>query len=750
MRVLLFLTALGLVSGAEQSPNYASWNTASDAASGGYSPRSPATSGYDGVAPTAGSPTYATARDSRYTRSAGATSGASTTGFNDALDKLVEILNSQLDTARTNLASAEKTYDEDKCRFEKIIKAQAASAVDEKRRYEEAQAEFARWDSASAQAKGEKDAAQVGAENMRAPIAKSCDDWVTHVCADDAGSLRKQLQANVDNAAILYAVLSKLIEARPEFNFGATLGFMQLSNDQISNIEVSEQERQGLTKIPGLTAMVQTQITEKLKGYGGGGAGVVGLIKGVYEATVGRAQDLVEDMNKHGLSGSADALDNLSAAQCKNQGLGGGGSASCPAAADAFEASSWTSFSPVGTDFYSDLLRTQLGQFRTAMRKYKSASTKYNDASSQRALWQTTDSSAKSAFDLASETQANAELDLQQCQANYDTTHGDAQDLIQGLNKALETLTDPAVVGRLSGDAGGTTAPAFIQFQEPPSLLQVSMHTMKVGLMQKTTLAAQGAGFTGVITAIGDMIEALKNRISDETQRKTACVANKASAESTKNDMAADVAQLNANIGAMAADIAVYEADIKSWEDYAADVEKTFNADMHTAQEEAALSQKEKDEAALNERTYQRILGVLSNIALPQTAADEILGTDGVLTLLLAEVQTIQDNESVRLEEITTWANNKRDTYGENIRTAKIKLASANMSLANVRQEHRTTEQELVHASSASNSAETYFNDVAAACDGLTSGVQAKSEEWQKEIDALTQITAMLNTGVEA
>lgn len=744
MRVLLFLTALGLVHG-QWGDNYAA-PTAYTA---------PAVADADTAAtyPTwTGTPTW-TNRDTARGARSGAASSAGTpgvTGFAAALDRLAEILKTNLDTAKANLATTEENYDKDKCTYEKIIKAQAATATDEKRRLDEATSEFDRFDKATAAAKGEQAAAQVGVQNIRQPISKACNDWVNYVCADATNSgtesLRVQLNENVNNAAILYAALSKLIDARPEFNFGATLGFMQLSNEQIGQIEVSEDEVASLSKIPGLTAMVQGQVAEKLKGYGGGGAGVVGTIKGVYEATVTRAQDLVEAMNKHGIAGAADQLAGYTKQQCMNLGLGEDGAA-CPDAATAFSSTDWTSFTPVGTDFYSDLLRTQLLQFRTAYRKYEMATTKYNDASTQRIKWKSTETSAKFAYDTAVETKANAELDLQQCRLTYDTSSGDSRDLIQGLNTALETLTDPSVVQRMSGDA---VAGAFVQ---------VSMHKMQVGLHTQASLAAQQSGFTGVITAIGEMISKLQNQIMDEAQRKEQCTRDETSASQTKTDLDTEVAQLETNLQQMATSITSYEDNVKIAEDHIADLEKTFNEDMHMAQTQSELAQKEKDEAALNERTYQRILGVLSNIRLPAAAQTEILcdsvadsancDNDGVLIMLLKEVQTIQQNESKNLEVITKHANNKRDTYTEAMRLAKVALAENSMSLAHVREEHRTTDQQLVHANAAANSAESYHNDIKAACDGLTSGVQAKTGEWEKEIGALRQIIKMLNDGIQ-
>jgi len=709
----------------------------------------------------AGSFAYVTGADAAADRAA-ERSTASNGTFKAALNQLASLLKDSLDEAKASLDTQEQNFDKAKCNFEKTIKKNDAKAADEQKRLDEATAQHAKWDAQHKKFEGEKTAEQNAMEATHTPIANACDSWKQFVCTG-SDSLLNQLKGAVDDAALMYAALQKLAERRAEFNFGATLGLMQLKPEEAEKVELTEQDISELQRIDGVTGLIQNKIKQAIhQPYGAGAGGVVGALKGIYDTVVTNAQRLVEQLNDHGISGNADYLDSeVTTANCVELGLGGcdngNNCAACPLSSSAYTDAVWDRIKPAGADTFSALMRTQLAQRRAHKSKFEFITTSWQDANNQRAMWSSKEDSAAANLKAAQETSAVATRDLQAERSAYDKNQAESQDLIRGLSDCLETISDPAIIDSTTGDAA-----TFIQIEAPPSLIQTSVHKAKVELMQKVELSAQADGFQGVIGAMQKMIANLQVQIQDELDRKAWCTDEKEDASDAETAMSTDVQTLKSNLQNMQDDIKTYQDDIDAWESHAKDIEDAFNGNMDTCSRDLTEAQKEKDDAQVNERMYSKILGVLSNIRLPTTGGSGNVRnlllcdgggqgwgctTDGHVVRLLNEARRIQDSESERIEDIHKWCNSQRDIYAENIRNAKSNLAQQNVFLATVREEARKTDAQLLHANEAFKAAEQFHDDIEAQCAGLLNGSQMKGGEWAKEITAMTSIIEMLTTG---
>lgn len=747
MRVLLVLSAFGLVSGQDYGRVTSYQDTF------GVAPGVPAVQQVPSFEVNTGPNAYATANaatDRADERDGRQPTGQSYNSFRAALDQLITLLKEQKDGAEESLATEESNFDKTKCSLEKTIKSNEAKEADQKKRLDTATAQYAKWDAEEKQFQGQQQAELTALTATGAPIIQACASWYDSVC-NGADSMLEKLQQNIADASLMYAALQKLAERRAEFNYGGTLGLMQLTADQIEKIELTDDDIQELSNIKGVTSMLQGQIKAKLKiaGNGAGAGGVYGAIKGLYDTVVTNAQNLVKEMNEHGVFGDADELNDLSAADCAQDSLGG---TSCPTEGSGQNAQVWTTLKPLGRDTFSALMRTTLAQRRAHASKYQFIVTSTNDAMSRRDMWASKESDASDKLDSATQTAAIAKRDLQQLRSAHDVDVKDWQDLLSGLHQAITVISDPSIVQSTVGDA-----PAFIQIPEPVGLIQTSMAKARVDLMQKTELAVQADGFSNVITSIQAMIPQIHVQIQDEKDRTLWCTNAKNSADETKTDIHDDVDQLTTNANNMNTDIGTYENDIANWEAHAKDIEELFNDNMDTCERDLTAAQKEKNDAEVNERMYSKINGILLNLKLATSVKKSLLcgsgspatwqcgNQKGVVTVLMDEVRQIQNDESVRMENMHKWCNGARDIYSANIRNAKANLAKQNVLLATTREEARKNDEQLSHANQAYTSAEDYLNDIEAQCNGLIGGTQTRAGEWTKEIAALTSIIEMLS-----
>lgn len=719
----------------------------------------------------AGAPNvYVTGADAAADRAA-ERAGRSTTagGFQAALNSLVELLTTQRNNNQGSLDQIEQTWDKDKCNYEKAIKKNEAKAEDEQKRLDTAKVQEAKWDREKNTNKGKEEAEMASLQASHIPIVNACDDWTKFVCtAPD--SLLNQLHQAVDDAALLYAALSKLAEKRADFGFGVnlepvtTLGLLQMTPEQTEQIKISDEDVTSLQNIQGLSSLIQAKVSGKLQEpYGSGGGGVVGALKGIYDNVVSNAQALVLNLNQHGIEGDADYLDeSVTVANCVSRGLGGCSStgtdcAACPTATTAWDSAVWDRISPSGQDTLSQLMKTQLAQRKAHESKYLFLETSRRDAENEYNMWVSKRNDAETKLKNANSVIASKTEEKQQATMTYDKEVKEHQDLITGINKALEILTDPSIIKTMTDDAA-----TFIQVDAPPSLIQTEVLKSAVATKQQATLAGQNLTFNSVISSIQKMIANLQVQIQDEDDRKAKCTNDKADANDERVRIEDDVSTLNSNLQLLQNDIATYEGDIANWESHAKDIEDQFNDDMDTCQRDLADAQKQKDDASTNERMFSRINGVLSNLRLDATTRNTLLcdtsnaghqsgwgcTTNGYVVILMKEARTIQDDESERMEKTHLWCNQQRDIYSINIRNAKTNIAEQNVYLATAREEARKTDSMLLHANEAFSSAEAHEDAVERLCDGLISGVQARKGEWQKEIAALTSIKELLATSV--
>jgi len=675
-----------------------------------------------------------------------------------ALNQLESLLNAQLDKAKKDLGTVEENFDKNKCTFEKQIKKNAAKSEDEQQSFDTATAQAAKWDAKKKNLEGQKDAEKAARDATLPSFVTACTKWMEFVCTG-TDSLLKQLQQAVDDAALLYAALSKLAERRAEFNFGATIGLLQMSPEQTEKIEITEEDVAGLRRIDGLTGLVQQKVNAQLDArgdfYGAGAGGVVGALKGIYDTTVTNAQRLVVELNTHGIEGSADELDETAEAACTSNGLGleSGAGATCPTDATnptlptgTGAPTKWSTYTPVGHDTYSALMRTQLAQYKAHNSKLTHITTSFTDASSQFTMWSNKETDAQTKLTDARDAGAIATVELQQARTSYDEQVSLLQTLIADLTACLEAISDPRNVAAMAADS-----PAFIQIEKPVGLIQTSTEKSKLELTQQADLAAQADSFNAVVGAMQKMIANLQNQIQDELDRKTWCVNEENEAETTNNTISSDVSTLEANLQAYDGDISLYEGDIETWEGHAKDIEEEFNDNMDVCGREMSAAQEEKDDAAVNERVFSKIKGILENLRTGSNEGEMDAGTRttiiGHVNQLLTEARNIQDRESTRIEDINKWCNTQRDQYAQNIRHAKSAIAKQRVMLSFVQEEYSKTDRMLAEANEEFAAASSYKAAIDAQCTGLISGAQAREGEWKKEIVALTSIIEMLTTG---